>query len=328
MRNNAGGRQKAPARGIPRPTFLGTYSTPGPWELQTRRGRRTLDRKGASRVTIASWSNPKSQPDSPNSGRPCIGNTKASLTVPACWLPFVSDIIKVPVGGQLLHIVGRLTAAAANSYGALLTLVLNGYGMDAMKIARSIYETELNILWLKNHPEDLADFLDYNIIQQKQLYDEMSEEHQRGVSRERHKEMMGAYDRVLPRFASGRDKTRPRNEWCRVSIYDRAKEAEQQWREQMAADGIKDNGLSLYKTFYRHASSMHHMDIGGLIASIDEDMYALMAPSWEHLDDALVAARSVLTCVSMYDEMAGLGMAERICSGPSKAYVAACKALG
>jgi len=27
--------------------------------------------------------------------------------------------------------------------------------MDAIKIARSIYETELNILWLKNHPEDL-----------------------------------------------------------------------------------------------------------------------------------------------------------------------------
>ena len=49
-------------------------------------------------------------------------------------------------------------AAAANSYGALLTLVLNGYGQDAMKIARSIYETELNGFWLKNHPEDLDDF--------------------------------------------------------------------------------------------------------------------------------------------------------------------------
>jgi hypothetical protein len=58
--------------------------------------------------------------------------------------PIVSDMVKTPVGGQLLHIVGRLVGAAANSYGALLTLVLNGYGLDAMKIARSIYETELN----------------------------------------------------------------------------------------------------------------------------------------------------------------------------------------
>lgn len=241
--------------------------------------------------------------------------------------PIVSDMIKAPVGGQLLPIVGRLLAAAVNSYFALLTLVLNGFGMDAIKIARSIYEIELNMLWLKNHPEDVADFLDYNIIQQKQLYDEMTEEQQKRVPRERYEEMMAAYGRVLPRFASGRDKTRPRNEWCRVSIYDRAEEAEQQWREHMAADGIKDNGVSLYKTFYRHASSIHHMDIGGVITSIDEDMNALMAPSWEHLDDALVAARSVLTCVSIYDEMADLGMAERIWSGPNEAYVAACKAL-
>jgi hypothetical protein len=38
-------------------------------------------------------------------------------------------------------------AAAANSYKALLTLVLNSYGHDAMKIAWSIYEIELNVLW-------------------------------------------------------------------------------------------------------------------------------------------------------------------------------------
>ena len=130
--------------------------------------------------------------------------------------------------------------------------------------------------------------------------------------------MMADYNRVLPRFASGRDKTRPRSEWCRVSIYDRAKEAEQQWKDQMATDGIKDNGISLYKTFYRHASSMHHMDIGGVLASIDEDMNAIMAPSLEHLDEALVAASSVLRCVSYYDEMAQLGMQERIRTGPTR----------
>jgi len=199
--------------------------------------------------------------------------------------------------------------------------------MDAMKIARSIYETELNILWLRRHPEDLADFLDYNIIQQKQLYDEMSEEQQNAVPKEHHDVIMADYHRVLPRFASGRDKARPRNEWCKVSFYDRAKEAEQQWSEQMAAGGIKDNGISLYKTFYRQASSMHHMNIAGVIAGLDEDMNAIMAPSWEHLEDALVAARSVLACVSTYDEMAGLGMEKRMLSGPNEAYDLACNAL-
>jgi hypothetical protein len=91
----------------------------------------------------------------------------------------------------------------------------------------------------------------------------------------------------------------------------------------MEADGLKDSGISLYKTFYRQASSMHHMDIAGVIASLDQEMNAIMAPSWEHLDDALVAAASVLRCVSLYDEMAGLSMQERIRSGPNDAYVSA-----
>ena len=56
-------------------------------------------------------------------------------------------------------------------------------------------------------------------------------------------------------------------------------------------------------------------------------MNAIMGPSWEHLDDALLAAASVLRCVSLYNGMAGLGMQERIRNGPNEAYTAACKAL-
>ena len=80
-------------------------------------------------------------------------------------------------------------------------------------------------------------------------------------------------------------------------------------------------------TVYRQASSMHHLDVSGVLASIDQDMNAILAPSWEHLDDALVAASSVLRCVAYYDEMAQLGMQERLRSGPMEDYVAACKAL-
>jgi hypothetical protein len=97
-----------------------------------------------------------------------------------------------------------------------------------MKIARSIYEMELNVIWLRNHPDDLQDFLDYHMVQRKQLFDAMPEADQKAMPQERYDEMMAEYNRVLPRFASRGDKMRPRNEWCRVSIYDRAKEAEQQ----------------------------------------------------------------------------------------------------
>ena len=241
--------------------------------------------------------------------------------------PIVSEMIRTPVEGHLLHIVGRLMAAAFNSYGALLVLVLNGYGLDAMKIARSIYETELNIIWLRRHPEDIADFLDYHFIQVKQLYDAMDEGQQKAWPKEQYDEMMREYDRVLPRFLKDAKKQIPRLEWCRVSLHRRAQEAEEFWKQQLEADGIRGNPVSLYKTFYRHASSMHHMDIDGVMASLDEDLNAIPAPSWEHLDDALVAAGSVLRCVSYFDEMAQLGMQERIRSGPNQRYVDACKAL-
>jgi len=58
--------------------------------------------------------------------------------------------------------------------------------------------------------------------------------------------------------------------------------------------------LYLYRTFYRLASSMHHLDFGGIAVQSDGKMMADMAPSWACLDDALVAtgalfARSIIT---------------------------------
>ena len=44
----------------------------------------------------------------------------------------------------------------------------------------------------------------YNIIQQKQLYDEMTEEQQNAVPKERYEEMIADYNHVRTRFVSGR----------------------------------------------------------------------------------------------------------------------------
>jgi hypothetical protein len=228
--------------------------------------------------------------------------------------PIVTEMTRTPVKGPLLQIVGRMAAAAANTHGALLTLVLNGYGHDALKLARSLFEIELNIVRLKTHPEEVRDFLDYHHIQQKQYYDLFSDEQKSRVPQERYDQMMSAYHSVLERFATGRDKTRPRNEWCRDSLYERAKEAGPEY-------------LDLYKSFYRRASSMHHLDFAGIAAQSDADRLADMAPSWACLDDALVATGCVLRSIKLYDEMANLGFAERIEAGPLADYAAACENL-
>jgi hypothetical protein len=136
----------------------------------------------------------------------------------------VSEMITSPVHGQLPQIIGQMAAAASNTYGAILTLVLNGFGNNAMKLARSLFEIELNILRLKNHPDDLRDFLDH-LIQQKQLYDIFTEEQKTNVPPERYQEMMAEYNRVLPRFIKDKATQIPRNEWCRDSPYFRAREA-------------------------------------------------------------------------------------------------------
>jgi hypothetical protein len=228
--------------------------------------------------------------------------------------PIVGDMLNRPVEGQLLHTVGRMAAAAANSYCALLTLALNGYGHDAMKIARSVFEIELNILRLKAHPDEIDDFLNFNFIQQKLLYDTFDEEQKQQVTTEEYQRMMDNYNRVLPDFLYDKRNQVPRNEWCKETLYKRAKEA-------------GPDMLYLYRTFYRHASSIHHMDVGGLISTIDSEMHAHMAPSWEHIEDALVASGSVLRIIEYFVEMANLPLKEQLESGPKQEYVKALSRL-
>ena len=222
----------------------------------------------------------------------------------------VNEIIKTPVQGKLLQVVGRMVAAASNAAGALQILVLNGYGHDAMKLARSLFEIEVNIAWFHLHPEEIEDFTEYHHIQQKQYYDMFAEEEKAKFPKERYDQMMAAYNAALPRFPSKSDPKRPRNEWCRVSLYARAKET-----------GL----LDLYRVYYGPASSIHHLDFAGLAASSGQDLLADMAPSWSYLDKALAGFGSWYRSVGLYDAMGNLGFKEKLENGPGAAYINACK---
>ncbi|MGA8030000.1 MAG: DUF5677 domain-containing protein [Bryobacteraceae bacterium] len=201
---------------------------------------------------------------------------------------------------------------AVNTLSAIHILVLNGFGPDAFKLSRSIWETQLNIFWLKKHPDDVRDFVDYYAIQRKQWYDLMDDDAKRRISAEQYKEMVNDYEAALPRFKTGRDKTRPRNEWCRVSLYERAKEADQAF---------------LYRTSYRQASSIHHGDIFGMIAGCNPEAQIEMAPDWKYLEETLVDAHGAfIRCLEYFDDIAQLGFKERI-GELADNYNAALKAL-
>lgn len=236
--------------------------------------------------------------------------------------PIANKIINAPVEGQLLYVVGRLVASVLNSHGAILLLVTRGYGVDAMRIARSIFETSVNIIWLKDNPDALQDYLDYHVIQREKLYDQLTPKDQAAVSKEDREEMMNEYNQAAPRFKKKNGDIQ--NQWCKQSIRHRAEHAEQYWKNRMAEEGIPHNGISLYGTFYAVASSMHHMDIAGLNAATDEEMFTNIAPTWEHLDEALVSTVEVLKCLSLYNDWANLKIS---LDGPNEAYAQAIKAL-
>jgi hypothetical protein len=52
--------------------------------------------------------------------------------------PIVHEMFTAPIEGPLLMITGHILAAAVNSYGAVLTLALNGYGHDGYNRAKHL----------------------------------------------------------------------------------------------------------------------------------------------------------------------------------------------
>ncbi len=48
------------------------------------------------------------------------------------------------VSGQLQAVLHRMAVSVLNSFGGVLSLAANGYGVEGMKLARGIFETELN----------------------------------------------------------------------------------------------------------------------------------------------------------------------------------------
>ena len=54
--------------------------------------------------------------------------------------PLATKLFSKPVQGSLHRVLHYLAVLVSNSLGAVVTLCLNGYGADAVKIARSMFE--------------------------------------------------------------------------------------------------------------------------------------------------------------------------------------------
>lgn len=210
--------------------------------------------------------------------------------------PIQNKMFRVPVQGALPVVVGRIAVGVANSCGALIILALNGYGADAMRIARSMFEGELTAAYLKRHPDLLSDYVDFVWVQQKGLLDYMRKyavQQLASIAPDRVARAERQFATVAPRFRDRHGRLRKR--WTTVSVREMAEEA-----------GLGE----LYLTVYSWACAMHHADFQGLgFLTEPRTLDAAVAPSEEWLETALVSGHgSTLRVLLCYNEVAKLGM--------------------
>lgn len=214
--------------------------------------------------------------------------------------PLATKLFAQPEQGLLHRVLRHLAVAVSNSFGAVVTLCLNGYGADAVRIVRSMFEGAITATYLKDHPDKADDYIDFHWVQQKRRldyfkrydrksYDSISEDDRREISKH--------FRRVRTRF-QGR-KRKPRQSWHKQPL------------SQMAE---KVGFEHLYKTFYGWASSLHHLDISALQAQSDQlTAEPKIAPSKSNIRDALmIGHNSVLHVLRVLNEVAALGFEEAL----------------
>jgi hypothetical protein len=167
-------------------------------------------------------------------------------------VPIANGLLTREIGEPLHKVLRTITRIVVKSNGAVVETATAGYGNDAAKIVRSMFEGAITIGYLRLKPELLVDYFDYYKIKRWQYYDFMCQEDPEGVkdlTPAKIAEMKAEYEAVRPKFWN--KKGYVETSWCKDSVHTRAK-----------AVGLG----KYYPLFYAEASGMHHFDVAGLVA--------------------------------------------------------------
>jgi len=200
---------------------------------------------------------------------------------------------------QLQELLRLLTRTVANSMRSVKVLVENGCGTDALKIARTMFETAVTVHYLHSHPEFVQDFVDFLWVKRKKHHDYL----RNFVPKEAERldpafvaEMIAEYDRVKPRFIDVRQKVRA--SWHKGDRRDMARK--------IAAEGM-------YGGMYPILSSLTHMDMLGLVFATGKNEDVELAPSEANLTLALqMAITTYAMALTAWDEIGKCGMGDRL----------------
>lgn len=176
--------------------------------------------------------------------------------------------------------LGMLTGVSAME---LITLVGNGFGLGAMKIARTILETTINAEYLRVFPEECENYLEWHWVEQHKLLEYMREHMQESLN-ELDPETVARTDQEIGRvrFRYARVDGGLIGSWCRRDLGARA-----------AKTGFQE----AYKLIYPMGSKLIHGTFGALAMHFDVDgdeCRIALPPSLKYCAQALVGAHMCL----------------------------------
>lgn len=174
------------------------------------------------------------------------------------------------------RIIANLGLLVGMSMFELVTLVENGFGQGAMKIARTVMETAINAEYLRKFPSEFDNYVDWYLVEK---YKELSyvKEHMPNllpsIDAEAIASIEKGFEEVKPSFQKPNGDLRP--SWCSLNLSDRA-----------AKTGYAD----AYRLINPLSSVFIHATVGGLARHFDpgkdEDRISI-PPSLKYCKEAL-----------------------------------------
>jgi hypothetical protein len=192
--------------------------------------------------------------------------------------PIMDDLFSQAHSETLHKVCRQLSKMIANSFSAVLMLGMNGFGHDAIKIARTMFETMVTVAYLLKHPEELEDYMDFHFIvamKRHRYMEKYTPERLKEVTPEAIESTKQGYARVVSRFTGKRG---VRGRWSKKPF------------GELCTDlGLKEHHLA----FYAMASNFTHADVSGMMAQADPEPGVLdadIAPSERFVDMAFRTA--------------------------------------
>lgn len=197
-----------------------------------------------------------------------------------------------------------LTQTVANSFIAMNILVSQGYGCDALKIVRSMFETSVILASFDHFPALIQDFIDFRWIKKmKSIRGAKGTPREALISPQLEQEIEKNYGAVLHRFSDKNGKPLP--SWYRGSLLDMCNKLDEVSVKMPWA-------AASYSDLYRFSSELMHGDIVGLESQLDSSGYnAEMPPCHNYVKESILSGHWVMVMtLASYASIAALPKAQ------------------